>query len=234
MAQHRIVILVLLLLGATLIADESHAAVTNFTQVYAIVRVATSNPGEFENKPVLINCSGTAYTGTDGKAGCAGEKYDYSKVTTLPTWPQTVGGTNYTAADNQRFWDWIYSGYGGGGACDWSQNCHGYAFGVGDWPTSSSTIIQGGATQCWVQDASNATIADRTGHTVKITMKDCQNSLGLIVETSSEQFKESGTYTQAGNCDLQNGGSVDLGKGASDASVGVNRGGMTFDLYKKP
>lgn len=212
--------------------SPAKAAVTPLTTTVATVRVSVS-PGQFQNKRITVTCTATYYTGTDGKAGCAGEKYDYAKVSTAPAWPQTYLGTVYAAADNKRFWDWLYSGYSGGGACDWTQNCHGYAFGVGDWPETSSKIIKSGATECWVGYASNATIADNGGHTVKITMKNCQNSLGLIVETSSEKFRESGTYTQTGNCNLQNGGGVDLGKGASDPTVNAARGGMTFQLYKK-
>jgi len=207
------------------------ASITAFTDTPTSVRIAdSSDPSGYINIDISVTCAGSDYDGLDGKVGCNGEKYGYSKFTTVPAWPQTVGGVSYTAADNQRYWDWVYDGYDGGGACDYSQNCHGYAFGVGDWPSGSGGIMVAPPVNCWITDANNATIADSGGHSVKITMQDCQNSLGIIVKTSSEKFRESGIYTQTGNCSLVTipiVGAVNLGKGNDP------RAGLTFELYKK-
>ena len=209
------------------------ANITAVTSTGAYVRVQIS-PGQYQNEIISVSVAATSYTLTDGRQGCdPGVKYDYSTVTTAPSYPVTINGVTYAATDAERFWDFIYDGFSGGGACDWSANCHGYAFGVGDWPKGPegpAKIIAEGTGDCWVEDGSNATIAVHSGHTVKITMQDCQNSIGLIVKTSAEKWKESGVYTKSGNC---TDGSVDLGAGGADVMLGVQRGGLTFKLYKR-
>lgn len=210
-----------------LLSTEANAAVTPISSLPSVARVPVSgDPGQYTNVLISVPVTGNYYTGADGRMGCTA-KYGYATITEGPTWPVSYNGNNYTESDVQRYWDWTYAGYDGGGALDYSQNCHGYAFGVGDWPDESAGIIGSGANACWVQDNFNATIADRNTHTVKITMKDCENSLAIIIDTSSEKFRESGVYTQTGSCDLLTGGSVDLGLGN-----GV-RADLTFTLYKK-
>lgn len=191
---------------------------TQFTAVYANVLVNS------QVVTIVVPCSGTSYDGVNGRGGCTGEKYDYSTITTPPSWPVTYNSVSYTQAQHTAYWDWVYSGYGGGGAADWSQNCHGYGFGVGDWPDNSSTIISANGTNCWILDMSNATIADNTNHTVKITVLDCPLSVGLVITSSAEKFRESAVYTKTGNCaspiSLQGGNSP--------------RGGMSFNYYRTP
>lgn len=221
----------LALCALTLLEASAEGAVTNHTQVRCWVRVAVPG-GNHVEKMITITCNSISHTDTDGAAGCDTSKYDYVKVTEPgPVWPAVYMGVTYTAADNQAYWDWVYDGYGGGGACDWTQNCHGYGFGVGDWPANSHDIIycMDTGAECWVGSFDEATIADNRFHTVKITMKDCKNSHGTIIETSSEKFRESAVYTQTGNCSfvIIPSGGVNLGKGNGP------RKDLTFDLLKK-
>lgn len=209
------------------LSTEAIAGITPITTLPSMARIPVSgSPGQYTNVPISVPVTGNHFSGVQGRMGCT-EKYDYGIITVPPVWPVTFGGTNYEESDVIRYWNWTYAGYSGGGALDYSQNCHGYAFGVGDWPDSSTGIIGSGTTACWVPDGSNATIADRVTHTVRISMKDCKNSLGVIVNESSEKFRESGIYTQTGSCDVMAGGGVDLGLGN-----GV-RANLTFTPYKK-
>lgn len=210
--------------------DSATAAIVGFPECGVSVRVPiTGQPGQFKNVAIIVPVTDVLYSGVDGREGCDGEKYDYDKFTTPPSWPVTYQGTTYTEADLKRYWDWVYAGYAGGGNPDWTQNCHGYAFGVGDWPNGSSAIIKRDLTNtfCWIEDED---IADATigtygyGHTVKVTMEHCANSMGWIVKASSEKFKESGTYTLSGDCTT----------GSADLSLGNGpRANISFALYKQ-
>ena len=193
------------------------ADVITYDSCYAWVRVNRNNV------KLELSCTVVDYTGPHGATGCAGAKFDISVYTTAPTFPITIGGTTYTEAQHQAYWGWVYTGYTGGGYTDWSLNCHAYGFGGFDWPHHSNTIIASGSTQCWVQDFSNATIADNGGHTVKVRVQDCPLSVGLIIVESYEKFQESGIYTQTGGCSMP----VDMGLGNEP------RGDMTFSYYKK-
>jgi len=86
------------------------------------------------------------------------------------------------------------------GDCDWTQNCHGYAFGVGDWSNDSIILKADGSTRCWFDDISNATIADNTYHTIMITVSNCPGSIGNIITATSEKFKESPIFELSGGC----------------------------------
>ncbi|GIX00127.1 MAG: hypothetical protein KatS3mg111_3459 [Pirellulaceae bacterium] len=200
---------------------DVHAQTTG--QYYAAVRMPYG-PGQWYNDYIPV----TITVATVNATNCRGDLYVKKRVVTPPSWPVTINNKQYVEADAIRYWDWVYEGYQGGGALDWETNCHGYAFGVGDWPDNSQTII-GGTPPCWVEDLSEqTTIADADfGHTVKVVIKDCKNSHGLIVLRSDEQFRESATYTQQGSCDLQNGGTIDLSKGNGP------RSGMMFKFYKQ-
>ena len=193
-------------------------------------KIPANNANGFAIVTLSLPVTGTRFFGPDGRAGCNNTKYEYSVITAGPNLPVNVQGMQFTQAQHENYWKWVYDGYQGGHAVDWSQNCVGYAYGVGDW-CASGGIIGSGNTACWVQDGSNATIAESGGHSVKITMVDCKNSRGTIIKTSSEKFRESGYYTQEGDCSigvLQNGGgSVDLGLGNGP------RGGLSFTYLKK-
>lgn len=106
----------------------------------------------------------THYNGDDGKDIPCGEaimpgwqipmaiptKYEYSEVDINENWfvVHAVGidanGVVYhtfTKADNKAYWDNYYTGYTSVGGLDYDQNCHGYAFGAGDWPETAHAFI---------------------------------------------------------------------------------------------
>ena len=164
----------------------------------------------------------TEYSGeNDGAMGCNDKKYNYSKVTAGPNWPIIINGFTFTEQHNKDYWAWVYDGYtvDGNGNCDWTQNCHGYAFGVGNWPDDSTIIKAAGSpvVNCWIQDMTDARIADNTGHTLKISVEDCPLSVGLKILATTEKFRESPKYKLTTSC---NGQSIDLSLGNSP------RGGM--------
>jgi hypothetical protein len=185
------------------------------------------SPGLFAQVRIDVPITGTHFNKNDGRMGCT-KNYDYATVTAGPTWPVNHMGRAYVEADVIRYWDWTYDGYDreGGGALDFTQNCHGYAFGVGDWPNDSTALKGQQPNPCWVPDVPKATIADCTTHTVKIETTDCKNSLGIIVSKSSEKFRESGYYRQTSDCTFVS-KRVDLTKGN-----GV-RAGLNLIPYKK-
>ncbi len=184
------------------------------------------SPGTFINETLSLPVTATRYNDTDGGTGCSGLFYEYVVLTTPPSWPVTIDGDTYTLADNKRFWDWTYHGFGGGGSQIWTEYCHGYAFGVGDWPSSSASILanHGIGVQCWIPNNETAAIASTFGHSVKIVMEHCP-SRGYIVKSSSEKFRESAIYTLDGNCDTLG---IDLKLGNGD-----HRYNLAFTLFKE-
>jgi hypothetical protein len=200
-------------LASMLPSSCAEAGQNSITNLAIYVRVSNSNV------PIAVTLDATSYDGADGRSGCNDAKYDYAKVTTPPTWPVTYQGTTYTEQQHKDYW--VYTGYtvDGGGDCDWTENCHGYAFVVGDWPNDSSVLKSAGSPviHCWIQDMTDAIIADNTTHTIKITVVDCPNSIGLTITATSEKFKMSPKYKVTRSC---NDGGVDLTLGNAP------RGGM--------
>jgi len=191
---------ILVVFSILLLLKEATADQTPITYLPSVARVQVpGSPGAFTNVRIAVPITGIDFNRNDGRMGCTA-KYDYVTITAGPTWPVNHMGRAYVEADVIRYWDWTYEGYEGGGALDYTRNCHGYAFGVGDWPNDSTALIGQQPNPCWVPDVPNATIADCKTHTVKIEMKDCRSSLGIIVSKSSEKFRESGYYTQASGC----------------------------------
>ncbi|MFN7291088.1 MAG: hypothetical protein ACK5YR_11595 [Pirellula sp.] len=138
----------------------------------------------------------TRYTLADGREGCNGEKYGYDIYNAPPQWP--IDGLPESL--NEDYWDWVYEGYEGGGNPDWSKNCHAYAFNLNDWPHDSANLKSGGGVQCWIDDMSNATIADNTIHTIKITVENCPMSIGKRITYYAEKFQESAVYHKSSSC----------------------------------
>ena len=167
------------------------------------------------------------------KTNCNGVAYAYWEIEVDHEWIQEQaahGGIHtFTHADNKRFWDWYYEGYEKPDACDYTQNCHGYAFGVGDWPDSAEPIIDRrpvtdpptpGPDPCYIPaEVKDATIAsDPPEHSIKVQGAECEVELPpgppiplpdpgpggpAIVQAlvaSWEQYRESGTYSQTATC----------------------------------
>jgi hypothetical protein len=189
----------------------------------------------------------TTYSPPDStKKNCADEPYTYSKITgSVASWSvvkclevvlgQPCQNFTFNAVDNDRYWDWYYTGYIGGAAnsCDYAKNCHGYAFDVDDWPGNEEgvgKIVKAGT--CYITaSVKNAThaVSEGWGHSIKVTGDECAQDEEPPVQvhiTSSEKFKESGVYTQDRSCPD---GGVDLNKAHS------TNGGTEYDfiLYKK-
>ena len=86
---------------------------------------------------------------------------------------------------------------------DYSQNCHGYAFGVGDCPSDggygASIILNEGV--CYAMtDTLSAEIAMLAGnsHSIKVVGGLCINSGtgSSVIKSTSEKYRESAIYKQ--------------------------------------
>ena len=133
------------------------------------------------------------YNGVDGRLHECGYQYDYAVLRLAENWkieiPRRDKRINhlFTQDNNKLFWDWYYRGYHAPEQCDYSQNCHGFAFSVGDWPDSAAGIIKWrdpsqfvpkGAPQhdpcfevCQTHQAEIAT--NISGHSIQVIGKKC-------------------------------------------------------------
>lgn len=227
------------------------------------------------------------------KTNCNGgdNKYDYSEVQIDMNWfvnDPVLGLIDHS--HNLAYWNHYYQDYDGPlqGSCDYSQNCHGFAFGVGDWPDHVWTLLNAydGANSCHIGvSVKDATIAtDPPYHSIIVTGAECdpvvlgagcggngEPGLGLILKnfqwnwptalpltlifakleqdpvpgdphigkeenfvSSSEQCRESGTYTQASPCEE---GGIDINKAHARAGVvtyffGIPVNGYRFFTYR--
>lgn len=192
-------------------------------------KVLANNPEGFSIYCMNLPVTGTRFGSSVGLQGRNNVLYQYAVITAGPVLPVNNGGIQYTQTQNENYWAWVFDGYQGGHAVDWSQNCYGYALGCGDWPMEPDKLIGNGPQACWAASDSDATIAYGSGYAIKITMQDCKNSLGAITKNYSEKVRESGIYTQKGECALivQPNGIVNTYKGNGP------RANKTFTLYKK-
>ncbi len=188
------------------VLDSTAAAQTNPPNpVYKadmLVNVQITIGGHFANGQAAIDLKdlnavpidnigfGTAakFTGSLGKSNCNGDFYDYTRVEIDHAWIGVVNidGVNYpvTHANNKAYWDWYYQGYNVPAACDYTQNCHGYAFGVGDWVDNARMILAVGgafpvggvpANSCYsVVPTKDARVAsDWPRHSIKVEGTEC-------------------------------------------------------------
>ncbi len=193
--------------------------------------------------------SGTLMTSEHGKEGCHGYKYPYRKISIDSSWQELVkiDGEDVLLFqfNNKAWWDWYYTGYAGPDSCDYTTNCHGHSFMVGDWVEyldfllyyngySPSTQDFGGfehdpgmepedLPKCYEEaQTKDAEVALTFAHSVKVTGGECENDPEItgvecfsmilpgletdetctfhVIKESSEQFRESGTYTQSATC----------------------------------
>jgi hypothetical protein len=163
-----------------------------------------------------------------GKQNCDGDDYSYADVTVNNAWSltHTVNGVEITSDvdDNDAYWDERYDGYTQNGAVDYTQNCHGYAFGVGDWPDDNADghdiLLEVGT--CYVNaSVKDAILATCGTHSIKVTGDECSiwEFTWEITDSTSEKFRESGIYEQSNGCNT----GVDVAKAHP---------GQTFNFYK--
>jgi hypothetical protein len=165
--------------------------------------------------------SAVKYTGNDSlKSNCHGQKYDHLVVNIADNWTAqvTIGTVTYSVnkSHNEAYWDWYYRDYQQVSEVDYSQNCHGYAFGVGDWPDEAGTLLDLGNPnvnqRCYLEvpigQGNLMTIAsDPPDHSIKVTGDSCEQEvetdpplfvIGNFHKTSIEKMRESGVYKRAG------------------------------------
>jgi len=195
------------------------------------------HPGDVNNPETFG--TGRTFEGDDGGDGCNGRKYNYSEFVVYFNWWYYAAAIDrtWTEDDNQAFWDWYYSphgteddpGYTSPHHCDYTQNCHGYAFGTNNFVnepdalTGRSHFIGFHEESCFeeVDEIKDAKFAHDGDHTVKVTGDECDPEAGdgsiecvptvtiggevegckiQVISSTSEQFKESGTYTRSIVC----------------------------------
>lgn len=211
-------LLILAIMGGQPSCD---AAVTNLTFLPVSCRKMTG--GSMQNHTINIPLDGTPDYGTgtyydppDGsEVNCDDTKYKYYVFDIALNWSVTkpINGTNYTftAADNDAYWDWYFTDYSGGSgnSCDYTKNCHGHAFGVGEWPLNDGAGILLSVGTCYeavtTSNFDDAEIAVRVdyGHSLNVTGEKCTvpevDEISAVTSTN-EKFKESGVYTQSATC----------------------------------
>ncbi len=122
---------------------------------------------------------------------------------------------SFSELENHDYRVWYYGkGYKAPDSCDYSQNCHGYAFGTGNWPATNLHLINGGETPCWTEadpEQKARVSADLGGgHTIKIdAWHQCKlhgnngkDTLVWFIRKTSEQFRESGTFSMEHRCGM--------------------------------
>ncbi len=160
------------------------------------------------------NCTNAPYDYLEQTINTAFEAYD-----TVNMIPVTV-----TVADVEDYYDELYKGYQKVGNVDFSKNCHGYSFGVGNWPADdaygSYTLVEDGTHPCYIpaRDMEHATIALNGAHSMKVTGGKCTGTeyTWMIFTSSSEKFRASAKYEQSDGCD----DGVDITK-ATKSSFGL-------------
>jgi len=166
----------------------------------------------------------TACDCTGRPTTCNGSNYEYSVVSIPNTFSFIVpfaymeGGVakvknlTVTKAHVNAYYDLKYAGYDQEGDVDFSQNCHGYTFGTGNWIDDSMMFGFNAWIQCYNIDCvpSNAVLAGNTSHSMKCGGENCSTSETYMEKytSSSEKFRGSRIYKQSGTCDSP----VDLGK----------------------
>lgn len=112
-----------------------------------------------------------------------------------------------TVANVDSYYDAMYAGYSKSGNADFTQNCHGYAFGVGGWPQDSTygaDILLSPGTCYTSSSVDEATLGllDSHQHSMKLTGAECIGSESSwdVITSTSEKFRGSAIYEQSGGC----------------------------------
>jgi len=169
------------------------------------------------------------FTEPEGKTNCHGTRYEYKQFDIKHYWQVDVfvpghGVQFCTHGRNLAFWDWYYREYDGPSSCDYSQNCHGFSLGTGDWISPSAWIpCYEATTEKELAEVAVSNDPPEFTHSIKVTGGLCPAELEPGIATafpgtplpgdptgplftgvfkgSSEQYRESGTYTQQASCD---------------------------------
>ncbi len=155
-----------------------------------------------------INPMGKLVTCNLSSANCQGTPYQYTTASISNSWTNSIVTVNMgiyivDVSHTEAYWDWRFAGYQKEGSVDYSQNCHGYAFGVGDWPADGSpgvSIIMSGG--CYVTAGLNdaqIAVLNSGNHTIKVTggflLNSGFNRPGIL--STSEKYRESAIYKQS-------------------------------------
>jgi hypothetical protein len=162
---------------------------------------------------------------------CTADVYEYYTFSVSSNWSASGTYNNQsfsgvTQSDTEEYYDWRYAGYTKIGNVDWSQNCHGYAFGVTGWPEDGpyGAGILINSPYCYSQQYTyNANIATNTSHTIKIlggAMCSDPYVTWEIVTSSAEKFRESAIYMKSQGCD-------------SGVNINQPHPGASFTMYTK-
>ena len=169
------------------------------------------------------------------KANCAGNVYAYAKVKIDPNWTGFILKVDFLTGlpssipvyptDLEAYWDDVYNGYEKLSGVDFNQNCHGYAFNVGDWPDEAALLLNLGpfvlvpGLACWetseMKDAKIASLPP--SHSIKVVGGTCnvaqlpgpvpaipgqpaQPVIKQVIKETRQKFRESGVYRQTADC----------------------------------
>ena len=139
---------------------------------------------------------------TPPKSNCNGNSYSYSELSVDDGWEAEyqIGDTIYAlnVEHTRAYWLAKFVGYTASGDIDFSMNCHGYAFGVGDWPDDGMygalTLLGEGV--CYEQSnpvSAKIALLSSATHSLKVV-----GSLNLnsgngteVISKTTEKFRES-------------------------------------------
>lgn len=185
------------------------------------------------------------------RKNCNGDSYPYDVIQINNNWVGIIEHNGQifgcTEAHLEAYWNNQFQGYERVTGVDWTRNCHGYAFGVADWPHTATELLNlgpflPGALDKACYEASSpkdATIASLPpNHSIKVVGGTCQVAQSgpvpvvpgvpvepltiEVIKESTQKFRESGVYRQTANCP----NSVDLNK----ANI---LKGLDLRLYKR-
>ncbi|MFN5709669.1 MAG: hypothetical protein ACK49R_16165 [Planctomycetota bacterium] len=211
----------------------------------AVIKLRTKNDG------VGFGTATRFTAAVSNKLNCAGNPYEYVKVTIDENWEGIVIDentgmlTNFRCgpADLEAYWNDVYEGYEKLSGVDFTKNCHGYAFDVGDWPAEATLLLNLGpfaqipGRACWetseLKDAKIASLPP--SHSIKVVGGTCtitqppgpvpvvpgqpgQPAIKQVIKETKQKFRESGVYRQTANCPE----SVDLNQSRRLKNINFN------------
>lgn len=169
------------------------------------------------------------------KLNCVGNAYEYAEVKMDPNWTGFILKVDFLTgmpssipvypADLEAYWDDVYKGYEKLSGVDFTKNCHGYAFDVGDWPAEANLLlnlgplVQAPGRACWeTSEVKDAKIASEPpSHSIKVVGGTCslaqppgpvpaipgqpaQPVIIQVVKETRQKVRESGVSRQTADC----------------------------------